>query len=340
MKTKKHTIFITSIFTVVNIIIMFILQFRIYNLVGIYGNGNTFFTNLREFGICISSGLFASSFVVLIIAIREYHDESIAALKNLKRIISDINEKLRGICWYNPRIPEDVLIDYFHLKYDEYKTDWEKEKVIFKQNGISFSEDLLKLIEKEEKIKNNFYEKIWENEPESIHRLYKDNTKKKEDYLMSRVPIVENEIESKASQFLESLQEFSNYDIYQIQAAYDSINFLFHKKNKLALNAVILNPISSDIDCIKDELCKYKMENKMQSIYSLILLNKILLKFNDDYSEAYSSTAFYIAFGKYIIDNIINPNEKNKKPKIEDFNIYHHSIQAASFEILYDSLKD
>lgn len=80
MKNRKCTLCRTGIITAVGMIGFAVLQFRCYELIGIHG-GTVFLSNLRQFGIVITSGLFTSALVTFFISKGEYKNERTEAWK-------------------------------------------------------------------------------------------------------------------------------------------------------------------------------------------------------------------------------------------------------------------
>lgn len=89
MTSKKWTIIISTILSLISIIIYLFLQFQLYHYLGLYG-GTVFCYNLRLSVMTISSGIFTGAFVTLLISIKEYLHERKKALERLYFAANDI----------------------------------------------------------------------------------------------------------------------------------------------------------------------------------------------------------------------------------------------------------
>ena len=342
MKTKRNLIKLSIIMTIVSLITMITLQFRLYHLAGIYNSSINWLTNLREFVISTSSGLFAGFFATLLLSIREYKDVSRNTLQKIVKQYSEINDRLRDISWYIPPVPDEVLISYFQLKYSEYRTDWKSEFEWYTKMGIEIPKEIMELYEKDNKVIDDFRNAIWKSEPNyKIVSLKSEEQKNK--YLDKRITEVENEIENGAKTFLDSLKPFRNYNLFGLLSTFDEVYFIGNNSLKRLLETVLLGYIGGDIDIIKDEIRKEFDEDvifkaQMNRIYSLVLLNKTLLFRKDDDPKRYCIMSYYIASGLECIYSILYPKRKHKTITIDDYPINKHSIQEDSYKILFEYL--
>lgn len=337
MKMKKFTIIISGGIAIINLLLFAILQFRLYHFFGVVGDGSL--ANLRDFLMIASSGLFTSACVTFIISIREYFDTSWAALRDLKRLVNNISKKLKSVAWYDPQIPSDILINYFQLKYRSSLTFWEELLEHYKRIGKNPPTEVLDAIKKEEKIKKAFREQAWKNTPLRMRPLFY-NEREKECFLDERVPLYEKEIEESIKLFFESLQIFKHYDYFQIQSAIDSMDFFFFKKRKIILQSILQQELIVYLAAIDDELQKQSLKpnDNMQRIYSLVLLNKLLLRSIEDESKVCCYAEFKVAIAQKYIDYILFHDKEVKLPELGDFDIRYSYRSTAIDDIIADIL--
>lgn len=89
MSSKKYAIITSGIIGIVSIFVFVILQLRLYRFIGISSN-DSLLSNLKDAGLVISGGCFTSSFVTLLISIKEYQSERKKALEKLYFAAYDI----------------------------------------------------------------------------------------------------------------------------------------------------------------------------------------------------------------------------------------------------------
>lgn len=341
MRTKRYTILLSSFLVMGNIIFFIVLQFRLYHIFSIYGNGSEFFKNLREFFIVVTGGLFTSSCVTLIISIQEYHVEKEAALRSLLRLINNVREKYHQIHFFTPNIPEDIIVTYLLSKHRYEAENYEKEIKFCNDNNLEKDKALMdayhKVMEKEKK----FRECIWEKESEWIKNLY-TSKEEKEKYLDKKCSEIEEEYKQKIARFIESLQVFNDFDVYQVQEAFDKLSFFHHKGNKIILEGRLLPYLVTDIKLIKFylNLTSTKEELYENSLFAFKTLNRTLLEFSRDRKKAYLSVVFNIDLGKRLAEIVIDPKKANEKlPDISHYIIYSYPDMGMGEDIIFDALE-
>lgn len=108
MKNKKCTILISALTAIAGAVGFAILQFRLYALIGIYG-GTQFLSDLRQFAMVITSGLFTSAMVTLLISISEYRNERVDALENMYLAAMDLEREFSKIKYFLPDEPKELI---------------------------------------------------------------------------------------------------------------------------------------------------------------------------------------------------------------------------------------
>lgn len=339
MKTKKYTILLSGFLAISNAICFFILQFRLYHLLEINGNGSQLFINIREDLIVLTSGLFTSSCVVLIISIREYLDEREAALRNLLRLVRYIKEKYYQIHFFIPTIPKDIIVPYIISKYYMNKSKKYDKIMINISDNIKKQFDYL---EKDdvEKIKK-FRKYVWENESDMIKAIY-TTEEEKEKYLDKKCLEKEQEFLKKVKELINSLQVFRDFDVNQVQEAFDKLCFLFHKNYKSILEVCLLPYTVVNVKFIKYyiNLTSTEEELFLNSLYAFVALDDALIKYSGSGEEAYLKPVYCIDYAIEFIKGILDFHTKNiKKPDIEMYKVYPFSIPNMDFgtDILWDS---
>ncbi|MCI9126173.1 MAG: hypothetical protein HFG28_03115 [Eubacterium sp.] len=341
MRTKKYTILLSSFLVMGNIIGFAILQFRMYHLIDIYGDGSQFFKNLREFFIVITSGLFTSSCVTLIISVREYLDEKEIALRNLLRLVNSIKEKYKKIRFYPLGVPENIIIPYLKSKHRHEIEEHEEIINFCKENNVKLDDTFMENYHKAKEKENKFREWIWKNEPNYIKKMYSPE-ENKEKYLDKRCSEIEEEYLHKVKEFIQSLQVFSDYDVYQVQEAFDKLCFLYHKGNKKILQGWLIPYLVTDIEFIKYYLNLLLTEEDIyiHSLYAFEAINSNFLINSKDRKKAYFEVLFQIDCGKRLIEIMLDSKKKNEKqPDIKDYFIRFYPDMSFGEDILLDALE-
>lgn len=89
MSSKKYAIIISGIIGIVSFLVFIFLQLQLYRFIGLSSN-NSLLSNIKEAGLVISGGCFTSSFVTLLISIKEYQSERKKALEKLYYAAYDV----------------------------------------------------------------------------------------------------------------------------------------------------------------------------------------------------------------------------------------------------------
>ena len=89
MSSKKYAIIISGIIGIVSFLVFIFLQLQLYCFIGLSSN-TSLLSNIKEAGLVISGGCFTSSFVTLLISIKEYQSERKKALEKLYYAAYDI----------------------------------------------------------------------------------------------------------------------------------------------------------------------------------------------------------------------------------------------------------
>ena len=108
LKNKKGTLYISGIIAIIGIAGFIILQFRCYELIGVFG-GTEFLSNLRQLGIVVTSGLFTSALVTFLISVGEYKNERVEALENIYLAVEDLEREFLKIRYFLPDEPKELV---------------------------------------------------------------------------------------------------------------------------------------------------------------------------------------------------------------------------------------
>lgn len=340
MKTKKYTIIVSGFLAFINLLGLLILQFRLYHIAGIYGGGNQSCIDIRAFFITVTSGVFTSSIVVLIISIREYLDERTASLRNLYRLICYVDEKYQQIHFFASLIPEEIIATYLREKYNanKFKKNWENLSDIMNEESLS------QLFIKFEEAKKAYRECVWKYKDDTLKSIYKTE-EDKEKYLDKQCEITENEFLSNMEEFIKSLYVFRDFDVYQIQEAFDKLDFFCHKKYKDDLEALLILYTVMPIKQIKYylNLVSTDEDKYASSLAAVQVINHSLLKYPPARTYAYLISSYQIEFGKRYINQMLkifgSEVKSIKAPDIERFKIFRRYTATQDFgeDILFDS---
>ena len=300
MKSKKQTIKLSAIISVIGIISYFALQFRLYTFLGIVNRGNEFLYLLREFCMVISSGVFTGSFVIFIISIREYNIEKVSVLNKIISIIHNIDEQFQSVNYYIPQIPVELYIG--HIIYSESRETFINDFYEWCiDNDDIISEDISKYLDNPDLCEMDFIGAIMNNEPEIDWENDLEWAKK----LDEKIDQIEKEYIVGAKCFFSSLLYFKSYNVFDLKYTCDEVDFFFNnKKKKDDLNYVVLFLITQTIDAINTEFRKIskKSDSKTQLISSLVRLNNRLLNFKDYPDNIYVEISLLLSYARDLVN--------------------------------------
>lgn len=344
MKSKHDIIILSSIITIVSLGLMIIIQFRIYNYFGLTNRTNsTWISELRDFSLVILSGLFTGFLATLLITIREYKVEKRKTLHSILVQYNDLKVLLDGIIWYIPTIPSDILLDYYQLKYRNMSLDLQSYINQWKEEGISIPEEIQGTYNKHQEIICRFQDAVWKNEPITVKAIYRTEEAKQK-YLKKRIPEIEYEIENSATNFLNSLAVFKNYNLYELESNLYNIKLLADKETQNYLSNILILFIPMSIDLIKNELNRQTKKDILHTsecvkIESLIRLNEELVILDPESKKYCCKLSYLVSKGFASINKVLYPWKKQKEIKLSDFEINHYHASYDSLDIVKNSLK-
>lgn len=296
--------------------------------------------DIRELSIIITSGVFTSSCVVFIISIREYYDERTAALRNLYRLISYIDEKYQQIHFFTSTVPEDIIDSYLREEYylDKKKKKWEELSSI---TGEEFPSELLKNFENARK---KYRESVWKYEDEAIKELY-DVEEEREKYLDKKCEERAEGFLSNAEELINSLYVIRDFDVYQVQEAFDRLHFFIHKNYKTLLEGTLIPFTVTSIKLLKYYLNLVSTnEDEIDGVLMAVhAINCTLLVYDETREHAYLRPSYQIALAKRYISSmqtVFGSNKNNiEAPNIDNFLVYPHYDVKHDFgeDVLLDS---
>lgn len=336
MRVKKNAVYVLGGLVIVNIVCLIFFQFRLYNVIGLCEGENQFSEDMREFLIIITGGLFTGACVTFLISIQEYLAEKRTALRNLYRLSGLIKEKFQRVRFFVPKIPEKIASDYFisNYMYDKYfrreDIGWtfgSQENEEARYSGTSFPEE-----------KKKFRDRVWENQSDLVKELY-NTDEKRERYLDKKCIEAEKEYMQHTEEFIASLQVFNDFNVYEIQEAFDRISFFTHK-NKVVLQHVLLGLVPM-IRLIQYyiTLTNVKENAYENSLYALDAVNHCLLKYDEAKDTAYIIPLYYIDQVQCLVSDMLNSGKRNlKELNIEKYAVSKYLNMDFAEDILWDAL--
>lgn len=341
MKNKKYTIIITFVIFIAGIIWFAILQFRWYELLGFYG-GTIFLSNLRQFGIVVSSGLFTSALVTFIISASEYRNERLEALENIYLAAEDLEREFLKINYFLPDEPKELVQNVLgELDNNETNIRFNKQ----------LAEDVLRF--KNQQKADEFYrinwkklnydaqkafrDYVWENTNKRIKEIYTEPFQIKE-YLdkecREKIEKYRNQLENAMKSYL----RFQDIRTKTLTAAYGKLDFIFSNKSvRYHIYKNLYHKLVEEVDLINEknyyfkEYFNGKGGNKALQCSFIWELQESLLS-EDEY---YYYRQFNFDLTKEIVQVLVYANGKANIGEYPDLNRYKLCTKPG----YYDQLK-
>lgn len=262
MKNKKYTIIITFVIFIAGIIWFAILQFRWYELLGFYG-GTIFLSNLRQFGIVVSSGLFTSALVTFIISASEYRNERLEALENIYLAAEDLEREFLKINYFLPDEPKELVQNVLgELDNNETNIRFNKqlEEDILRFKDQQKADEFYRINWKKLSFdaQNAFRDYVWENTNKRIKKIYTEPFQIKE-YLdkecRKKIEKYRNQLENAMKSFL----RFQDIRTKTLTAAYGKLDFIFSNNSvRDHIYKNLYHKLVEEVDLIKEKNYYFK----------------------------------------------------------------------------------
>ncbi len=254
MTSKKSTVIISAILTIVGIIMFTILQFNLYKYVNLIVNGVVDFylkyshelqiwaSNNSEllsqwdgYGKTISSGLFTSAFVTFLIARGDYLYERRKSLENMYLESEELQRAFMKIKYIFPDEPEKLVRDLLgeidgnecSEKTNQYFREQFKNIEDPKEAKEMYDAYCLPISHKAE-IK--FKEYLWEHTEDNLKKIFTDS-KDKEEYLDKECKKKIEKYAQELDDVMKSYIAFKDIRTKEITAAYGNLDFVFANKS-------------------------------------------------------------------------------------------------------------
>ena len=234
MKNKKCVILISALTAIAGAVGFAILQFRIYTLIGIYG-GTQFLSDFRQFAMVITSGLFTSAAVTLLISISEYKNERVEALEGMYFAAMELEREFIQIKYFLPEEPKELVQNVlgeldnneFESRYNENLAtsvlnfeDQQKADDVYEKYHMELKHDAQKA----------FRNYVWEHTDER-EKAAMAETFQKEDYLNRTCAEKIEKYDKQLRETMKSFLRFQEVRTSAITAAYGKMDFIFANKS-------------------------------------------------------------------------------------------------------------
>lgn len=262
MKNKKGSIFITSVAAIIGLVGYIFLQFRCYELIGIYG-GTIFLSDLRQFGIVITSGLLTGALLTLAISISEYKTERTEALESIYFAAEDLEREFSKIKYFLPDEPKELVHDVLgELDNNERHMRFNKElaEVALKSKNQQEADEVYNrnCAKLNYDAQNTFRDYIWENTDEETREICTEPFQIKE-YL-------DQECEKRIKKYVEQLEDtmksflrFQEVRTNILTATYKKIDFIFANKSiRYRIYENLYCKLVKEVNLIKQENLYFK----------------------------------------------------------------------------------
>ena len=234
MKNKKCTILISALTAIAGAVGFAVLQFRLYTLVGIYG-GTQFLSDFRQFAMVITSGLFTSAMVTLLISISEYRNERVEALEGMYLAAMDLEREFSKIKYFLPDEPKELIQNVLG---ELDSNDWDSKYNENLATSVLNFEDQQKADDAYEKyhmeLKHDaqmkFRDYVWEHTDEREKTVLTEPFQKK-DFLDRACAEKIEKYDEQLKETMKSFLRFQEVRTSAITAAYGRMDFIFANKS-------------------------------------------------------------------------------------------------------------
>lgn len=234
MKNKKCIILISALIAIAGVVGFAILQFRLYTLIGIYG-GTQFLSDLRQFAMVITSGLFTSAAVTFLISISEYKNERVEALEGMYFAAMELEREFIKIKYFLPEEPKELVQNVLgELDSNEFESEYNENLA----TSVLNFEDQQKADDTYEKyhmeLKHDaqkaFRDYVWEHTDEREKAVLTEPFQIK-DYLDRTCAEKIEKYDEQLKETMKSFLRFQEVRTSAITAAYGKMDFIFANKS-------------------------------------------------------------------------------------------------------------
>lgn len=260
---------------------------------------------LREYVIIISGGIFTSTVVTLIIAIREYKDVRVAALENYYNVSSSFLGNYRNIQYLSLDQPFDIVQGCIWEEAENKRkinTNMQIDELIKKSGGKKSKNKKIvkKAYEKisfEEKEKMKDY--IWNCTDEETKRRI-NNAEIKNQYLEDEYKIVMQNYYVKIDDAMKQYIQIKKLDYAMVEAAFGKIDFIFanQKLRKRFIYKHLHDKQRSVLHTIMQEAWHFEEYYKMGNGNLPVMLSKIM-KIQDGLFQKQEGEVGYTIYNSY-----------------------------------------
>lgn len=236
---------------------------------------------IREYVIIISGGIFTSTVVILIIAIREYKDSKIATLEDYYNVSSNFLRNYRNIQYLNLDQPFDIV----HGCIWEEAENKRKTNINMQLDGLikKSGRKRNKKIAKKAYEKTSFEEKekmkdyIWSCTDEKTKRMF-NNIEIKNQYLEDEYRKVMQNYYIKIDEVMKQYIRIKKLEYDVVESVFGKIDFIF--SNKKLRKKFIYNRLHDRqrlvLHTIREEAWHFEEYYKMENGNLPVMLSKIM----------------------------------------------------------------
>lgn len=237
MTSKKSTVVISAVLTILGMAVFTFLQFRMYRYFHFFENyqDRELLLIWKGYGITISSGIFTSAFVTFLIARGDYLYERKRSLENIYLESEELQRSFKRIKYIFPDEPKELACDLLN-EIDENERYERQNNILAEQlNKMEASDKKREIydmfwhtITHESEIKFKNY--LWEHTKDDIKKFY-TTSESKEEFLDKECKKKIEKYNQELDDAIQSYITFKNVRTKEITAAYSSLDFIFGNKS-------------------------------------------------------------------------------------------------------------
>jgi hypothetical protein len=237
MTSKKSTVIISAVLTILGVIAFTFLQFRLYRYLCLFENFNNreLLSLLKQYGLTISSGIFTSAFVTFLIARGDYLYERRESLENIYLESEEMQRAFMKIKYIFPDEPKELVRDLLG-EIDSNESAKKRNKYLLKQlKNVEDSGQAQEIYDmSHSKITHDaeirFKKYLWEHTDDDVKKSF-TTPKVKRKYLDKECKRKIEKYDRELEEVMRSYITFDDVRTKELSSAYGNLNFIFANKS-------------------------------------------------------------------------------------------------------------
>ncbi len=237
MTSKKSTVIISVVLTILGVITFTFLQFRMYRYLNLFEDfkNRELLSLWKQYGLTISSGIFTSAFVTFLIARGDYLYERRKSLENMYLESEELQRAFMKIKYIFPDEPKELVRNLLG-ELDCNENAKRHNKHLLKQlknvEDAGVTQEICDLFL--DKITHDaeirFKEYLWERTDDDVKKIF-TTSKAKKKYLNEELKKKIEKYNQELEDAMKSYIAFNDVRTRELSSTYGNLNFIFANKS-------------------------------------------------------------------------------------------------------------